>query len=83
MEDLKLAILEKKKKAQEEEEEGNEGESKEERFRLKVPTMTPALNKLERVIFVTGLAVNHPHDYNVNIMSWKNVELEKFPAHTR
>lgn len=45
--------------------------------------MTPALNKLERVIDVTGLALAHPHDYNVNVMSWDNVERLKLPKHTR
>ncbi|CAN0157472.1 unnamed protein product, partial [Ectocarpus sp. 12 AP-2014] len=45
--------------------------------------MTPALNKLERVLFVTGLALHHPHDYSVNVMSWDNVEKRKLPAHTR
>lgn len=47
------------------------------------PRMTPALNNLERVIHVTGLALQHPHDYNVNVMSWDNVDRLKLPKHTR
>ncbi|CAM9975895.1 unnamed protein product, partial [Scytosiphon promiscuus] len=76
MEDLKLAILEGKEAVQEEE----EGKD---RIRANVPAMTKALYGLERVIFVTGLALNHPHDYNVNVMSWKNVKLDELPAHKR
>lgn len=82
MEDLKLGMLE-NKKAEEEGEEKNEGERKEDGFRLKLTTMTPALRALEKVIFVTGLALNHPHDYNINVTSWKNAEHKKFPAHNR
>ena len=47
------------------------------------PRMTPALNNLERLIDVTGLALQHPHDYNVNVMSWDNVDRLKLPKHTR
>ncbi|CBN80233.1 conserved unknown protein [Ectocarpus siliculosus] len=43
----------------------------------------PALNNLERFLFVTGLGLHHPHDYGVNVMSWDNVEKHKLPVHTR
>lgn len=45
--------------------------------------MTPALQNLDNFLFIVGLVLHHPHDYNVNIMAWDNVKEEVLPAHGR
>lgn len=87
MTELKEAVLSPPEGEEEQEVEAEEGKEAEDgggivqmRVRLR---MTPALNNLERVVRVTGLALHNPHDYNVNVMSWDNVDRLKLPAHTR
>ena len=45
--------------------------------------MTPALNSLDRFLFVTDLVLKYPHDYNVNVSAWHNVKMETLPVHTK
>lgn len=45
--------------------------------------MTPALNDLDKLLFVSGLMLRHPHDYNVSITAWNNVLEQDLSAHGR
>lgn len=45
--------------------------------------ITPGLNMLGNFLFVAGLALRRPHEYNVNVMVWDNVKQEKLLSHGR